>query len=428
MAEPQVHLAFRTKGDTMLRVPVEKLEPGMILARPVPLPNDPRRYLLQRDREVPPDLAPRLLELGVYEVWVRCRNLEFLEDLIDEGLGEQQREVYSHVRRSFEAVMSGQVVDLEIGRFQSAIGDLFDYLKASHCGNLMLQKLDAFDNYLMSHAANVCYLSLLLGLKLERYLIAERSWKTAREAKDLQVLGLGALLHDVGKMKIPAGVLHKPGRLTNEEMELMRQHPQLGFEMLRGQVPPAAAQVVLNHHQRFDGKGYPARRDARTGEVLPPLLGKQVPVFARITTITDMYDAATAKRCYSDAKLPVQVLYELRTLCAGAFDPVVEKAFHEVIPPFPIGQIVTLCDGIDAVVVDFNPKRPFRPKVQGIRSASGERFTDPALHEIDLAFYPELAIASVNGVDVRPFQSSTVAVPELSAAATWPSAASLEIM
>jgi HD-GYP domain-containing protein (c-di-GMP phosphodiesterase class II) len=406
----------------MLRVPVQKLEPGMVLARPVPLPNDPRRYLLQRDREVPPELAPRLLELGVYEVWVRCRNLEFLESLIDEGLGEQQREVYAHVRRSFEAVMSGQVAELEIGRFQTVIGDLFDYLKASPCGSVMLQKLDAFDNYLMSHAANVCYLSLLLGMQLERYLIAERCWKTAREAKDLQLLGLGAMLHDVGKMKIPAAVLHKPGRLTSEEMELMRRHPALGYEMLRGQAPPAAVQVVLNHHQRFDGTGYPARRDARTGEELPPLAGKQIPVFARIATITDMYDAATAKRCYCEAKLPVQVLHELRTLCSGAFDPVIAKAFYEIIPPFPIGQIVTLSDGVDAVVVDFNRRRPFRPKVQGIRSPSGERLTDPALHEIDLALYPEISIVGVNGVDVRPFQPDFVSNNESPARAAWDAA------
>jgi HD-GYP domain-containing protein (c-di-GMP phosphodiesterase class II) len=389
----------------MLRVPVQRLEPGMVLARPVPLPSNPRRYLLQRDHEVPPELAGRLLELGVYEVWVRCRSLEFLEELIDEDLGEQQRQVYAHVRRSFEAVMSGQAAELDIGRFQSAIGDLFEYLKSHPCGSVMLQKLDAFDNYLMSHAANVCYLSLLLGLKLERYLIAERTWKTAREAKDLQLLGLGSMLHDVGKMKVPGEILHKPGRLTSEEMAVMRQHPVFGYEMLRGQVPSAAAQVVLNHHQRYDGTGYPARHDAMTGAELPPLAGKQIPVFARIATMADIYDAATAKRCYGEAKLPVQVLFELRTLCRGAFDPVIEQAFFEIIPPFPIGQIVTLSDGVEAVVVDFNRRRPFRPKVQGIRAPSGERFKDPALHEIDLALHPDLSISSINGVDVQPFQT-----------------------
>ncbi|HET6878663.1 MAG TPA: HD domain-containing phosphohydrolase [Pirellulales bacterium] len=406
----------------MLRVPVQKLQPGMVLARPVPLPNDPRRYLLQRDHEVPPDLARRLLELGVYEVWVRCRNLEFLEDLIDEELGEQQRAVYTQVRRSFEEVMSRQAAELDIGRFERTIGDLFSYLRSSPCGSVMLQKLDAFDNYLISHAANVCYLSLLLGLRLERYLIAERTWKTAREAKDLQLLGLGAMLHDVGKMKIPAEILHKPGRLTAEEMEIMRQHPTLGYQMLRGQVPAAAAQVALNHHQRYDGTGYPARRDARTGEELPPLAGKQIPIFARIATMADIYDAATAKRCYSEAKLPVQVVYELRTYCRGAFDPVIEQAFYEIIPPFPIGQIVTLSDGVEAAVVDFNHRRPFRPKVQGIRGPSGERFDDPALHEIDLALYPHLTIAGVNGVDVREFQTTPEQSNADATVSTWEAA------
>jgi HD-GYP domain-containing protein (c-di-GMP phosphodiesterase class II) len=411
----------------MLRVPVDKLEPGMVLARPIPLPNDPRRFLLQRDREVPPDLARRLLELGVSEVWVRYRNLEFLETLIDEGLDQQQRQVYANVRRSFEAVMSGHAVELDVDRFQATIGDLFDYLKASPCGSLMLQKLDTFDNYLLSHTANVCYLSLLLGLKLEHYLIAERSLKSVREAKDVQVLGLGALLHDVGKMKIPVAVLNKPARLTSEEMELVRQHPALGYEMIKGRVPPSAAQVVLNHHQRFDGNGYPARRDARTGEPLPPLGGKQIPIFARIATVCDVYDAMTAKRCYSEAKLPVQAVHEMRTSCAGAFDPLVEQAFYEIIPPFPIGQIVSLNDGSSAVVVDFNPRQPFRPKVQGLFSPWGEQFDDPTSHEIDLSECPELHVLGVNGIDVRPFQTSANPerpfVPSATFASNWPVAA-----
>ena len=390
----------------MLRVPVNKIEPGMILARPIPLPQDPRRYLLQRDREVPMDLIPRLKELGIYEVWVRCRNLEFLEDLIDEGLGDRQRDVYHQVRRNFEAVMRGAAFEMDIARFQSSIGDLFGFLRKSSCGNVLLQKLDAFDNYLMSHSTNVCYVALLLGLKLERYLIDERCFKKPREAKDLQLLGLGCLLHDVGKMRIPTHVLNKPTRLSTEEMALMEMHTIYGHQMVKGQVPASAAQIVLNHHQRYDGTGYPARIDAATGDELPPLSGKVIPIFSRIATVVDVYDAATSQRCYSAAKLPVQVLHEMRTWCKGFFDPVVEQAFYEIIPPFPLGQVVTLNNGVQAVVVDFNPRSPVRPKVQGIRMPTGERVADPALEEIDLAIHTDIHIAWVDGVDVRPFQSS----------------------
>jgi HD-GYP domain-containing protein (c-di-GMP phosphodiesterase class II) len=396
----------------MLRVPIHKIEPGMILARPIHVPNDPRRFLLQRDREVPVDMIPRLKKLGIFEVWIRYRDLEFLENIIDEGLGDRQREVYQHVRQNFESIMGDAAVELDMGHFQTSISELFDFLKQSTCGNMLLQKLDTFDNYLMSHCTNVCYLALLLGMKLERYLIEERCFKNAREAKDLQLLGLGCLLHDVGKMRIPPELLNSPARLTHEQMQIMRMHPVYGHEMVKGRVPPAAAQVVLNHHQRYSGGGYPARIDTRTGAALPPLEGKQIPVFSRIATVVDVYDAATSTRVYQSAKYPVQVLHEMRTACQGFFDPQIEQAFYQIIPPFPIGQIVTLSNGVEAAVVDFNPKKPVRPKVQGIRAPNGERFRDPSLEEIDLALHLDLQIAAVDGFDVRPFQASQQGQPK----------------
>jgi HD-GYP domain-containing protein (c-di-GMP phosphodiesterase class II) len=399
----------------MLRVPIQKIQPGMVLARPIPVPNEPRRFLLQRNREVPMDLIPRLKQLGILEVWVRHRDLEFLEDLIDEGLAEHQREVYQVVRRNFEAIMRGSTVELDLVHFESSIGELFKFLKGSANSSILLQKLDAFDNYLMSHSTNVCYLALLLGMKLDRYLIDQRHHKTAREAKDLHLLALGSLLHDIGKMRVPPEILHKPGRLTARELTEMRRHPAYGYEMVKRGLPAPAAQVVLNHHQRWDGRGYPSRVDHRSGEVLPPLVGRQIPVFSRIAIVADVYDAATSSRCYSEAKPPVQVLHEMHTLCRGFFDPVVIGAFHRTVPAFPIGQIVALSDGVEAVVVDFNPDFPTRPKVQCLRSPDGEPFADPALEEIDLALEPDLGIASVGGIDVRPFLPSLEASEALPA-------------
>jgi HD-GYP domain-containing protein (c-di-GMP phosphodiesterase class II) len=387
----------------MLRVNVDHIQPGMVLARPIPLPHDARRYLLQRDIEIPMDLVPRLKQLGVLEVWIRNSDLEFLETIIDEGLGDQQREVYAIVRKNFESVMRGAALDLDIRHFQDAIGSLFDFLKASSCGNMLLQKLDAFDNYLMSHSTNVCYLALLTGMRLERYMIQERNAKTARDAKDLRQLGLGCLLHDIGKMHIPYEILNKPGKFTPEEYEIMKTHPVIGYNMLKGQIHAAAAQVVLNHHQRFDGKGYPQRVDSATGEKFSAQQGKQIHIFSRIATIADIYDAATSQRVYSAAKPSVQVLHELRTWCKGCFDPVVERAFYEIIPPFPIGKLVKLNNGVEAVVVDFNPRYPASPKVQGLRDPYGERYADPSAEELDLALYTDLCIAKVDGVDVTPY-------------------------
>lgn len=385
---------------------MHKITPGMVLARPIPIPRDPYRYLLQRDREIPMDLIPRLKKLGILEVWVRHRDLEFLEYVIDEGLGERQREVYLRVRRNFEAIMRDSTAELDVIHFEQSVGELFSFLKTSSGSDILLQKLDAFDNYLMSHSANMCYLALLLGMKLERYLIDQRRFKSAQEAKSLHLLGIGCLLHDVGKMRIPRQILHKPCALDDDEFVEMRRHTQYGYEMVRGTIPSPAAQIVLNHHQRYNGRGYPGRIDHHTGEELPALTGKQIPVFSRIAILADIYDAATSKRCYSDAKLPVEVLYEMRTGCRGFFDPVVEDAFYKVVPAFPIGQVVTLSNGVEAAVVDFNPDYPLRPKVQCLRGPDGSRFSDPALEEIDLAIYHDLAIDAVDGHDVRPFTTS----------------------
>jgi len=390
----------------MLRVPVHKIEPGMILARPIPLPHDPYRYLLQRDREIPMDLVPRLKQLGIMEVWVRHRALEFLEDLIDEALADHQRDIYLQVRRNFEAVIHGSAAELDMVGFQDSVRGLFSFLRRSSGSSILLEKLDAFDNYLMSHSTNACYLALLVGMKLERYLIEERRFKSAKDAKDLHLLGLGCLLHDVGKMRIPKEILNKPGRLDPAERVEIERHPVRGYQMVKGSVPAPAAEVVLNHHQRWDGTGYPCRIDHRSGEGLPPLAGKQIPIFSRIAIVADIYDAATSKRCYSDAKLPVQVLDEMRTCCRGFFDPVVEAAFYRTVPPFPIGQIVTLSDGVEAVVVDFNPDHPARPKVQCLRTPNGEPFQYPALEEIDLAFSVDLEIAAIDGQDIRRFTAT----------------------
>ena len=173
--------------------------------------------------------------------------------------------------------------------------------------------------------------------------------------------------------------------------------------------------MVLNHHQRFNGSGYPARVDHASGQTLPPLAGKQIPVFSRIAIIADIYDAATTVRCYSAAKPPVQVLHEMRTRCQGFFDPVVEEAFFRTVPAFPIGQVVTLSNGVEAAVVDFNAEFPLRPKVQCLRAADGERFVHPSLEEIDLALYGDLSIVAVDGRDVRTFVEAldAAATPEL---------------
>lgn len=388
----------------MLRVAVEDIQSGMVLARPIPVPAEPERCLLGRDAEIPCDLVPHLQSLGINEIWVRCPDLEFLEEVIVDQVDHQQRVLYAQVRNNFERIMGQATVELDLVHFQNSIATMFEFLQSVRVGHSLLEKLANFDNYLMSHSTNVCYIAMLVGMKLTDYLEQQSPDRTG--GRDLRLLGLGCLLHDVGKMRVPAEILNKPAKLTPEEFDVMKRHPTIGFDMLEGLAPSDAADVVLNHHQRWDGRGYPEIADRRTGWRYRTLNGEEIPVFSRIATMADIFDAATSKRCYSDAKPAVQVLHEMRTWCKGAFDPVVEQAFYEVIPAFPIGQTVQLTNGLEAVVVDFNPGRPVEPKVKCIRSPDGERFDDPSQEEIDLATTPDLDITSVRGIDVRPFLST----------------------
>ena len=397
----------------MIRVPVHKLHAGMVLARGIAFPRDPRRLLLKRDGEITADLVPRLEQLGIEEVWIRYPALEFLDELIDDELEDRRREVYARVRETFVQIVPGSPCELDVDRFSESIRDLFISLNENNRGHVLLGKLDAHDNYLLSHSANVCYLALLLGMKTSDYLAGKglSSKGLARcgaaDAADLQHLALGCLLHDVGKTRVPFEILNKPGRLTEEEMEIIRRHPRDGYEMVKDQVPEAAADVVLNHHQRFDGRGYPSRIDVVTGEETTPLAGEEIPIFSRIATIGDVYDAATSRRVYSRAKPPVQVLHEMRSWCEGFFDPVLEQAFYEIIPPLPIGQVVRLSDGSEAVVVDFDPRCPVQPRVQRLGHPGGEPLGEHVAErggeEIDLSLCDDLHVCEVDGQDVRPF-------------------------
>jgi HD-GYP domain-containing protein (c-di-GMP phosphodiesterase class II) len=385
----------------MLRVPVDRLEPDMVLARPVPLPSSAERNLLPRHIALTDGDIASLRVHGITEVWIRHRSLEHLEERIDEEVSARQREVYANVRRRFEALMSGTATQLELGHFESSVAELFTCVRNSPSGTVLLTKLDSFDDYLLSHSANVCYLALLLGMKLEDHILRQQGTELLDATSLLRLLGLGCLLHDVGKMHLPREILNKPGKLTPAEMAVMQLHPVLGYEMVEGRIPPAAADIVLHHHQRYDGRGYPEWNHRGVIRRLGPLAGDQISILCRIATVCDVYDAATARRCYSPEKLPVQILHEMRTHCSDFFDPTVFAALCEIVPPFPIGQSVILSDGCEAVVVDFNPAAPDRPRVQVIVAPTGE--PSETAQEIDLDETPDLHIVAAGGRDVRPF-------------------------
>lgn len=158
--------------------------------------------------------------------------------------------------------------------------------------------------------------------------------------RNRDLLRLAAMLHDVGKVAISDLILKKPGRFTPEEYEIMKQHTLYGarlFGELYSDIDDAAMAVTLNHHERWDGNGYPGHIDLLTGDPLEGVVGEdgkvtgkkeeEIPLFGRIVAIADVFDALSNKRCYKDAWDPEAVVAELRNESGKMFDPELIEIF-----------------------------------------------------------------------------------------------------
>ena len=136
---------------------------------------------------------------------------------------------------------------------------------------------------------------------------------------DLDRLALAGILHDVGKIHFDPTILGKPGPLTEEEFELMRRNPEMGFAMTRSRLEPKVAEAILYHHERYDGGGYPFGLEA-----------DNIPILSRIVLVADAFDAMTSVRAYQPA-LPVEfAVNEIRTHAGTQFDPAVVDVFLEI--------------------------------------------------------------------------------------------------
>jgi len=171
-----------------------------------------------------------------------------------------------------------------------------------------MTSIASHDYYTYTHCVNVCM-----------FLVSAcQSVLEIRDGRALQRIGLGGLLHDVGKSQIPAEILNKPGKLTDEEFAAVKKHPQLGVDLARqhSKLPMAAGRIILGHHERFSGGGYP---DGLRGEAISEIV--------RISTIVDVYDALTTKRSYGDARSAFEALKLMLQQMAAHFDGRLLRAF-----------------------------------------------------------------------------------------------------
>jgi HD-GYP domain-containing protein (c-di-GMP phosphodiesterase class II) len=240
---------------------------------------------------------------------------------------------------------------------------------------LALADLASADAYTLQHSIDVTVVGLLVGQKLFRRngYVDYRGLRVYNGIDEMLArLGLGLLLHDVGKLMIPAEVLNKPGPLDDEEWELVRAHPLSGLELLQSNLISSVAKaVVRSHHERWDGRGYP---EGRSGESIPQV--------ARIASVADVYDAVTSERPYRTAAAPHVGVVTILEGSGFAFDPEVVEIFSKVIAPYPPGAEITLTDGRHGVVVSVPADALDRPVVRIGFDAEGTHVTP---YEVSLA-------------------------------------------
>ena len=217
-----------------------------------------------------------------------------------------------------------------------------------------IQEVEAAnDNTLLALAASLDVREHNTGLHSQR--VADYTLRLAkqlgiRDPQDLDNLWRGALLHDVGKIGIPDNVLLKPGPLSEEEWKVMRTHPEVGSRMLRRiEFLKEASEIVLSHHERFDGAGYPRR-----------IRGEQIPIGARLFAVIDVYDALTTDRAYHTARSHAEALENIREGAGSRFDPAVVEAFGRI--PF---QELREIAGNNQTPLAFTPQ-----EVASLREAS----------------------------------------------------------
>ncbi|WP_374393333.1 HD-GYP domain-containing protein [Aeromonas media] len=227
---------------------------------------------------------------------------------------------------------------------------------------LCLARIRAKDAYLMEHSMNVAILLANFG----RYLGLDRSV--------LKELTLGGLLHDVGKIMTPDEVLNKPGKLTDEEFGVMRQHVVHSYDILSNTagITPTMLEVAANHHERLDGTGYPQR-----------LKGDQLSLYTRMSGIVDVYDAVTADRVYKQGMQPTQAFRILLKGINQHFDAELVTKFIKCMGVYPVGTLVQLSNQRLAVVMQRNEQQPLKPMVKVIYHATLRHYLE--VQWLDLA-------------------------------------------
>ncbi|MET0008813.1 MAG: HD-GYP domain-containing protein [Candidatus Thiodiazotropha sp. 6PLUC9] len=222
---------------------------------------------------------------------------------------------------------------------------------------LGLTRIRDMDQYTFEHSISVSALMIAFAKKL------------GLDESVIWEVGVGGILHDIGKLQVPEKILNKPGRLTEDEFSIMRGHVGFGTRLVdeTDAIPKNALRVLLQHHERLNGTGYPGR-----------LSGEEISLYGKMAAIVDVYDAITSDRVYHKGKMPSVVLRQLIEWSGeGVFDQELVQRFIQCVGIYPVGTVVALESQRLAVVIASPQKALLNPVLNVIYDLSQDCFLTP---------------------------------------------------
>jgi len=307
------------------------LRPGMILANNIY--DNHEQILLKGNTSLTQSYIDRIIKLGYDGLYI-----------FDEGDVVKANQLISDETR-IAAINKLKKLDIDACLFLA--NKIVNEVQNSESLIVETINLSSYDNYTYVHSVNVDLLSVIIGIGMG-----------LRNA-ELEKLSQAALLHDIGKCDVPIEILNKPAKLTKEEYEEIKRHPEYGLRRLRekekngDEIPSVIKSAVYSHHENWDGSGYPRG-----------ISGRNIHKFARIIHVADVYDALTGKRSYKDAMNPADAMEYMMANSGIMFDIDVVNIFVQYIAPYPLGSNVLLSSGKQGVVCENNEKSLSRPKVR----------------------------------------------------------------
>jgi putative nucleotidyltransferase with HDIG domain len=317
------------------------------------------------------------------------RRVNYINKVSFKQAAESSRLTFDSARSMATSIMDGLRVgrSLDMNECRDVVEDIVTSVLANKDALRFLSMIKHKDSYTAEHSMNVCILSANFArhLGLMEFEIKE--------------IALCALLHDVGKSRVPVEVLNKPGKFTREEAYIMAEHPTHGRNILMSVSEDfkQATDVAHSHHERIDGKGYP--RGLSRG---------QISYYSRIVALADAYDAMTSHRCYGRAKPSETALKEILRARGSHFDSELANAFVECIGIYPSGSLVKLGGGQLAIIVEANSDDFARPRVLVVTDAKGQIIRQHHLLDLAEPCNQSLSIVSevangTSGIDVKSF-------------------------